>query len=123
MSRINLKNHEREPDRVRINANYLSALGRVMSVALFLLGASLQPVSLAQAAEAEPLTAIQTVNINRADAAALASGLRGVGPSKAEEIIRYREAYGPFESVDELSEVKGIGKSTLEKNRDLITLE
>jgi competence protein ComEA len=46
-----------------------------------------------------------------------------VGPSKAEEIVRYREAFGPFETVDELAEVKGIGKSTLEKNRDLITLE
>ncbi len=123
MSIINLKNDEREPFGIRMNSLCPMALGRAMAMLLLLLGASLQPLSLAQAAGPEPLAAIETVNINRADASALASGLRGVGPSKAEEIVRYREAFGPFQSVDELAEVKGIGKSTLEKNRDLITLE
>jgi competence protein ComEA len=63
------------------------------------------------------------VNINSADAQTLATGLKGVGESRAIEIVRYREAYGPFASIDELTEVKGIGKSTLDSNRDLITLE
>ena len=53
----------------------------------------------------------------------LASGLKGIGESRAMEIVRYRETYGPFASIDELSEVKGIGKSTLDSNRDVITLE
>ncbi len=53
----------------------------------------------------------------------MASGLNGVGRSRAEEIIRYRETYGPFKTVEELTEVKGIGKSTLEKNRAVITLD
>ncbi len=64
-----------------------------------------------------------TVNINAADAATLAAGLNGVGLSRAEEIVRYREAYGPFATVEELAEVKGIGESTLEKNRSVITLD
>jgi competence protein ComEA len=64
-----------------------------------------------------------TVNINTADATALAAGLKGVGQSRALEIVRYREAYGPFSTVDELAEVKGIGQSTLEKNRTVITLD
>jgi competence protein ComEA len=75
----------------------------------------------AQEAATEPVAA--SVNINAADAQAMAAGLTGVGESRAMEIVRYREAYGPFSSVEELAEVKGIGKSTLEKNRSVITLE
>jgi len=65
----------------------------------------------------------QLVNINTADAATLAAGLREVGLSRAEDIIRYRETYGPFGTVEELVDVKGIGQATLENNRALITLE
>jgi len=63
------------------------------------------------------------VNINAADAQSLAAGLKGVGQSRADDIVRYRETYGPFTSVDELAEVKGVGKSTIEKNRHVLTLE
>jgi competence protein ComEA len=63
------------------------------------------------------------VNINTADAQTLAASLKGVGETRAQEIVRYREAYGPFASADELMEVKGIGQSTLDMNRDVITLE
>ena len=69
-----------------------------------------------------PAHAADTVDINTADAATLAAVLDGVGEAKAEAIIAYREEHGPFESVDELAEVKGIGLKTLEKNRDRITL-
>jgi len=71
-------------------------------------------------AAAPPVT---TVNINTADAATLAARLKGVGESRAHEIVRYREAYGPFASVEELMEVKGIGQSTLDMNLKAITLE
>ena len=64
-----------------------------------------------------------TVNINAADAQALAAGLKGVGQSRALGIVKYRETYGAFTSVDELAEVKGVGKSTIEKNRHVLTLE
>jgi competence protein ComEA len=66
---------------------------------------------------------LSTVNINKADAQTLAATLKGVGESRATEIVRYREAYGPFASAEELTEVKGIGQSTLDMNRKLITLE
>jgi len=63
------------------------------------------------------------VNINTADAQTLAAALKGVGETRAMEIVRYREAYGPFASAEELTEVKAIGKSTLDINREVITLE
>jgi len=67
--------------------------------------------------------AVTKVNINTADAQTLAASLKGVGQARAMEIVRYREAYGPFASAEELTQVKGIGPSTLEMNRDAITLE
>lgn len=76
-----------------------------------------EPPAVAAAAQA------QLVNINTADAATLAAGLRGVGLSRAEDIIRYRETYGPFGTVEELVDVKGIGQATLDNNRAVITLE
>lgn len=58
------------------------------------------------------------VNINSADAQSLANNLSGVGLKRAQAIIDYREANGPFKSVDDLVEVKGIGDKLLELNRD-----
>ncbi|MFK8047595.1 MAG: ComEA family DNA-binding protein [Halioglobus sp.] len=75
------------------------------------------------AKEPTPAAAVTSVNINNADAQTLATNLKGVGLSRAKEIVRYRETYGPFASVDELEEVKGVGLSTIEKNRVLLTLE
>ncbi|MGK0498817.1 MAG: competence protein ComEA [Oceanicoccus sp.] len=63
------------------------------------------------------------VNINTADAATLSDQLKGVGHSKAEAIVAYRESYGPFKSIDELTAVKGIGESLMDKNRERIVLE
>ena len=57
------------------------------------------------------------VNINTADSSELATAIVGVGEKKAAVIVQYREAHGPFTSVDELAMVKGIGAGTLEKNR------
>ncbi|HEB98652.1 MAG TPA: helix-hairpin-helix domain-containing protein [Thiotrichales bacterium] len=61
------------------------------------------------------------VDINTASAEELAEALQGVGPSKAEAIVAYRKQNGPFRSVDELVEVKGIGEATIEANRDRLT--
>ena len=60
------------------------------------------------------------VNINTADANALDTALVGVGPAKAQAIVEYRQANGPFKSADQLAQVKGIGPATVEKNRDRI---
>ncbi len=62
------------------------------------------------------------VDINHDSAAALAAGLNGIGPAKAEAIVAHREKNGPFKSVDQLVEVRGIGLATVEKNRDVIVL-
>ena len=64
--------------------------------------------------------ASEPVDINSADAAQLDKVLIGVGAAKAEAIIEYRKANGPFKSADELANVKGIGLKTVERNRDLI---
>lgn len=63
------------------------------------------------------------VDINKADADTLAAELTGIGDSKAAAIVAYREANGPFERVDDLVNVKGIGEKTLEKNRENLVIE
>jgi competence protein ComEA len=63
------------------------------------------------------------LDINHADAAAIAKGLNGVGLKKAQAIIEYREKFGPFKTVEELAEVKGIGAATIAKNKDRIVLK
>lgn len=62
------------------------------------------------------------VNVNKADAATIASSLDGIGQSKAEAIVAWRDAHGPFKSADDLAQVKGIGPATLERNRAAILL-
>ena len=57
------------------------------------------------------------VNINPADAATLQRELKGVGAKRAQAIVDYRKAHGPFKSADELALVKGIGPAAIEKNR------
>ena len=63
------------------------------------------------------------VNINTASPELLSDSLLGIGLAKAYRIVEHRESYGPFESIDELVEVKGIGESIIASNRDRIVLE
>lgn len=63
------------------------------------------------------------VNINADSPEILSEGLVGIGLAKAYRIVEHREAYGPFESVEELVEVKGIGEAIIAKNRARIVLE
>lgn len=60
----------------------------------------------------------EKIDLNGADAPTLQRELAGVGEAKARAIVAYRETNGPFASVDELLEVKGIGKAILDRNRD-----
>lgn len=60
------------------------------------------------------------ININTASVSEL-DALPGVGPSKAQAIITYREENGPFKSIEEIKNVSGIGESSFEKIKDLIT--
>lgn len=65
---------------------------------------------------------IDTVNINTANAERLAMILNGVGLKRAQAIVEYRESNGPFVDAAQLMEIKGIGETILEKNRDKIIL-
>jgi competence protein ComEA len=62
------------------------------------------------------------LNINTADAGVLAEVIDGVGERKALAIVQYRETHGPFASVDELANVKGIGMKTVDNNRANLTV-
>lgn len=62
------------------------------------------------------------VNLNSADESALTT-LPGIGPSKAQAIISYREETGSFQSIDDLKKVSGIGEKTFEKLKDLIDVK
>jgi competence protein ComEA len=64
----------------------------------------------------------EPVNINTADAAALAKSLNGIGPAKAKAIVSYRDKNGPFKSVDQLAMVDGITQKLIDKNRADIKL-
>ncbi len=63
------------------------------------------------------------VNVNKASAEEIAEALNGVGIKKAREIVAFREKQGPFKSVDQLEDVKGIGHKMVEKNRANIRLQ
>ncbi|MEB1808154.1 MAG: helix-hairpin-helix domain-containing protein [Bacillaceae bacterium] len=60
------------------------------------------------------------ININQATAEELQK-LPGIGPAKATAIIAYRDENGPFQTVDDLQNVSGIGPKSIEKMRDEIT--
>lgn len=66
--------------------------------------------------------AADRININTADASTLQQGLANVGPLKAEAIVAYRREHGPFQSIEDLVQVKGIGTATLERNRARMTV-
>ena len=63
------------------------------------------------------------ININTATAADIASALNGVGISRAEAIVAYRNANGVFTSPEQIKQVSGIGNSTFEKNKADIIVE
>ncbi|PCF35771.1 competence protein ComEA [Staphylococcus delphini] len=62
-----------------------------------------------------------SVNLNTADEKELTQ-IPGIGPSKAQTIIKHREENGPFQSVENLKDVKGIGEKTFEKLKDYLTV-
>jgi competence protein ComEA len=73
----------------------------------------------AQEISADPSDAVK-IDINSADAQTIAQGLVGVGMVRAKEIVAYRDMYGNFQSLDELTAVAGVGAATVDKNRHLM---
>ena len=76
--------------------------------------------SMANDAATEQNAVVTSIDINNATQDQLAM-LTGIGPAKAAAIVEYREANGPFSSVDDLAKVSGIGPATVEKNRHLLS--
>jgi competence protein ComEA len=69
---------------------------------------------------APPAFSATQVDINSADAKTLAESLDGIGLVKAEAIVAYRNAHGPFASLEDLAKVKGIGPRIIQENRETI---
>lgn len=61
------------------------------------------------------------VDINTASVAQLES-VSGIGPKKAEAIVDYRKKNGPFKSIDDLANVKGLGKASVDKMRSELSV-
>ncbi len=96
------------------------ALGIILAITLGLLayrgygnGFGTRPIERASA----PIT-----DLNRADRAELEQ-VPGIGPTLAKEIENHRKAKGPFKSVDELRQVKGVGPVTLDKVRPYLRVD
>jgi competence protein ComEA len=68
------------------------------------------------------LPVFAAVNINTASQSEL-EAVTGVGPAKAKAIISYREANGGFKSLDELDNVKGFGKASIDKLKGELAVE
>ncbi len=68
-----------------------------------------------------PATASEKVNLNRASVDEL-QVLPGVGPVLAQRMVDWRKAHGRYRTVEELQEVKGIGKKRMEQLRLLVTV-
>lgn len=61
------------------------------------------------------------ININTASVEEL-DELPGIGPTIAQRIIDYRDANGPFQTIEDILNVSGVGPSTFEQIKDLITV-
>ncbi len=61
------------------------------------------------------------VNINTADVAALQT-LNGIGESRAQAIISYRESFGAFQAIEDIMQVDGIKDGVFNKIRDAISV-
>jgi competence protein ComEA len=64
---------------------------------------------------------LAAVNINTAPAVELQE-LPGIGPVLANRVVEYRQAHGPFNSVDQIKEVKGVGETLFERLKDRLTM-
>jgi len=67
------------------------------------------------------VASMQKININQAEAKAL-TNLKGIGKDRAVKIIEYREKNGPFEKIEDIMKVNGIGKKIFEQNKNLLSV-
>lgn len=105
-------------DEVQIN--YAQLLEDEMLIYVPKIGEISEQVALTNSTSSNSSSS-ETVNINKATAEELQQ-LTGVGPSKAEAIIQYREENGGFKVIEDIQNVTGIGEKSFEKIKDEITV-
>ena len=91
-------------------------LGGVLLLALPLFPFAVTASSVGQAAEKSDLLDINTATAEQFDV------LPGIGPTTAGAIVAHREEHGPFRTVEDLLDVRGIGPAKLDQFRDLVTV-
>ena len=69
----------------------------------------------------ETLASMQMININQADVKTL-TALKGIGKDRAVKIVEYRETNGPFQKIEDIMKVKGIGKKIFEQNKNVLSV-
>ena len=69
----------------------------------------------------EIVASMEKIDINKADAKTLTT-LKGIGKDRAVKIVEYREVNGPFEKIEDLMKVKGIGKKIFEQNKKVLSV-
>ncbi|MDH5676151.1 MAG: helix-hairpin-helix domain-containing protein [Myxococcales bacterium] len=97
----------------------IAALGLALAAAG---GAQAQAKSAAGASAAMQDDATLVVDLNRADEAEL-TRLPGIGPSKAQAILKLRERIKRFNKIEDLMRVKGIGRKTFRKLRPMLRVD
>ena len=90
---------------------------------------SVAPIEMGVAFGVEPTASnmarqqqVEQINVNTADAAKLQE-IPGIGEALAARIIAFRDEHGPFEKVDDLLNVRGIGVKSLDKLRPYLTVK
>lgn len=97
-------------DGQQLDVPFVGGAGPQPTAAFSVLAGSATPTS----------SAANLVNINTASSAQLQT-LPGIGPATAEKIIRYRDEHGPFQQIEDIMNVAGIGPATFDNIQDLIT--
>ena len=69
----------------------------------------------------ETVASMEKININQADAKTLTT-LKGIGKDRAVKIVEYREQNGPFQKIEDIMKVKGIGKKIFEQNKNVLSV-
>lgn len=85
-------------------------------------GSSGRGVDPAAAAAGESSGKKGAVNVNTASADQIAAAAQGIGLATARDLVKHRMAKGPFASLDDLTQVGGIGQATVDRNRNRLSV-
>ena len=112
-----------------MKANYFRLLSLLLTLSLFtftiptLASTADQPAAPSAGGKISSETAAGAkVNINSADVETLCT-LKGIGPSLALRIKEFREQHGPFKTPEDITQVRGVGQTILEWNKNLIDIK